>query len=244
MTGLAAERLFMAENQQPSALTGSAGLWSAVVLLVVAGIVGVLYVQNDADLHRAENLELQKNLEGQITEARTGRTAITDRVVSLESRSSELSTRAEALQGEGQQLRTELAAQAARTIAAETVMSERLTALEALAGDVEQWRSDFTQLGQTLTSLRAERDQIADQTVAARDAMANSLATLKGLSADLEQWRSRFSQLEQSLANLQTQDEQLKTALTAQIAGIEADRTAISDRLGACLLYTSPSPRD
>ena len=59
----------MAENQQPSALTGSAGLWSAVVLLVVAGIVGVLYVQNDADLHRAENLELQKNLEGQITEA-------------------------------------------------------------------------------------------------------------------------------------------------------------------------------
>ena len=223
----------MAEKQQPSALTGSAGLWSAVVLLAVAGIVGGLYVQNEADLHRADNLELQKNLEGQIAEARTGRTAITERVVSLESRSSELSTWDEALQGESQQLRTDLAAQAARTSAAEALMSERLTSLEALAGDVEQWRSDFTQLGQTLTSLRTERDQIADQTAAARDAMTNSLATLKGLSTDLEQWRSRFSQLEQTLVKLQTQDEQLKTGMTVQTAGIKAEQTAISDRLGA-----------
>ena len=48
----------MAEKQQPSALTGSAGLWSAVVLLAVAGIVGVLYVQNDADLHRVYDSDM------------------------------------------------------------------------------------------------------------------------------------------------------------------------------------------
>ncbi|MBI17956.1 MAG: hypothetical protein CMK60_09825, partial [Proteobacteria bacterium] len=231
MTGLTAERLFMWEKLQLKTLAGPAGLWVAIVLLAVAGIVGGLYFQNDADLHRAENKQLRKDLEGQVAQASAGQAVITERVASLESQSSDLSAQDEKLRGESGQLRTDLAAQTARASAAEVIMAERLTALEKLSGDIEQWRSDFTQLGQTLASIRAERDQMADQTVAARGAMANSLETLKTLSADLEMWRNDFLQLGQALAGLQAEDKQLRTELSAQTAAIQAEQTAISGRL-------------
>ncbi|SVB46171.1 uncharacterized protein METZ01_LOCUS199025, partial [marine metagenome] len=127
MTGLTAERLFMWEKLQLKTLAGPAGLWVAIVLLAVAGIVGGLYFQNDADLHRAENKQLRKDLEGQVSQASAGQAVITERVASLESQSSDLSAQDEKLRGESGQLRTDMAAQAARASAAEVIMAERLT---------------------------------------------------------------------------------------------------------------------